>query len=130
MTKALRHPGDEPIDQACDCTASRPGVLLRAVPKRIGMEGNASTAGQGSGAGIVHPVPHPREADPADAERSPGERLPRLAYRVDEVAAMLGISGKSVRRLIARGLLKPSKALRHLLITRQELDRFLKATAR
>ena len=56
--------------------------------------------------------------------------LPRLAYRVDEVAEMLGISQKSVRRLIARRLLKPSKALRHLLIPRRQIEEVLKATAR
>ena len=56
--------------------------------------------------------------------------LPRLAFRVDEVAEMLGISQQSVRRLIARRLLKPSKALRHLLIPRRQIEEFLKATAR
>ncbi len=53
---------------------------------------------------------------------------PRLAYRVKETAQMLGISEKSVRRLIARGLLRTSKALRHLLIPRSEIERFLKET--
>jgi excisionase family DNA binding protein len=53
---------------------------------------------------------------------------PRLAYRVNETAQMLGISEKSVRRLIARGLLRTSKALRHLLIPRSEIERFLKET--
>ncbi len=56
--------------------------------------------------------------------------LPRLAYRVDEVAKMLGISEKSVRRLIARGLLKPSKVLRHLLIPHQQVEGLLKGVTR
>jgi hypothetical protein len=54
--------------------------------------------------------------------------LPRLAYSVAETAAMLGICEKSVRRLIARGLLRPSRALRHLLIPRSEIGRFLDTT--
>jgi hypothetical protein len=37
-----------------------------------------------------------------------------------------GISPSSVRRLINRKLLKPNRALRHLLIPVTELDRFLK----
>jgi len=52
----------------------------------------------------------------------------RLAYSVNETAAMLGISEKSVRRLVARGLLRSSKALRHLLIARTEIERFLADT--
>ena len=58
----------------------------------------------------------------------PTSRLPRLAYSVREAAEILGVSEKSVRRLIARRLLRPSRALRHLLIPRSELDRFLKET--
>lgn len=56
------------------------------------------------------------------------ERLPRLAYSVREVAELLGVSEKSIRRLIARQLLRPSKALRHLRIPRAEVERFLKDT--
>jgi hypothetical protein len=36
-----------------------------------------------------------------------------------------GISQISVRRLIKRGLIKPNRALRHLLIPIAELDRFI-----
>jgi hypothetical protein len=36
-----------------------------------------------------------------------------------------GISYSSLQRLISRGLLKPNRALRHLLIPVAELDRFL-----
>ncbi len=53
---------------------------------------------------------------------------PKLAYRVKETAQILGISEKSVRRLIDRGLLRSSKALRHLLIPRHEIERFLRDT--
>lgn len=56
-------------------------------------------------------------------------QLPRLAYSVQEAALILGVSEKSVRRLIVRGLLRPSRALRHLLIPRKEIERFLEETA-
>ena len=36
-----------------------------------------------------------------------------------------GISEITLRRLIARGLIKPNRALRHILIPVAELDRFL-----
>ena len=58
-----------------------------------------------------------------------GDALPRLAYRVHEVAEMLGVSEKSVRRLIARRLLTPSKVLRHLLIPRQQVEALVAGTA-
>ena len=41
---------------------------------------------------------------------------------------MLGVCEKSVRRLIDRGLLKTSRALRHHRVTKQEIERFLKDT--
>ena len=60
--------------------------------------------------------------DPADI------RPARLAYSVQETARMLGVCDKSVRRLILRGLLRPSRALRHILIPKQEIERFLRDT--
>lgn len=53
---------------------------------------------------------------------------PRLAFSVAETASILGVSEKSVRRLISRGLLRSSRALRHLLIPRKEIERFLNNT--
>jgi hypothetical protein len=37
-----------------------------------------------------------------------------------------GLSVPTMHRLIQRGLLHPNRALRHLLFSREELDRFLK----
>lgn len=54
----------------------------------------------------------------------------RMAFSVQETAKILGISEKSVRRLIDRRLLQPSTALRHLLIPRKEIERFLDETSR
>jgi hypothetical protein len=48
------------------------------------------------------------------------------ALKIKDAARYLGgVSQISVRRLIQRGLLKPNRALRHILIPVQELDRFL-----
>ncbi len=52
----------------------------------------------------------------------------RLAFSVGETAALLGVSVKTVRRLINRGLLRASRALRHLLIPKKEIERFLDRT--
>ena len=51
-----------------------------------------------------------------------------LVYTVEEAAAVLKVSTKSIRRLIARGLLTGSKALRKILIPRTQIEAFLMAT--
>jgi excisionase family DNA binding protein len=50
---------------------------------------------------------------------------PAGALKIKEAARYLGVSPISVRRLIHRGLIKPNRALRHILIPIGELDRFL-----
>ena len=47
------------------------------------------------------------------------------ALKVKDAANYLGVSPISVRRLIQRGLIKPNRALRHVLIPIGELNRFL-----
>jgi hypothetical protein len=50
----------------------------------------------------------------------------RGALKLKDACEYLGgISGSSVRRLIGRGLLKPNRSLRHILIPIAELDRFI-----
>jgi excisionase family DNA binding protein len=56
--------------------------------------------------------------------------LPRLAFSVNETAAMLGISYMTVYRLLNRGLLKCSSALRRKMISKKEIERFLKDTSK
>jgi excisionase family DNA binding protein len=53
----------------------------------------------------------------------------RLALSVRETAEALGLCEKTVRRLIRRGQLRASTALRHLLIPRSEIIRFLEQTS-
>ena len=54
--------------------------------------------------------------------------LPKLAYSMQEAADVLGVSYITIHRLLKRGLLKSSTALRHKLIPHTEIVRFLRAT--
>jgi hypothetical protein len=49
----------------------------------------------------------------------------QISFTRRQAAAMLGISVESLDRLVVRGLIKPSRALRKPLFTRDELERFL-----
>ncbi len=65
----------------------------------------------------MEPIPKPEETK-AETER--------LAYSVEEAAALLGIHYFSVYRLIQRGEIKACRALRgKLLVPRSELLRLL-----
>ena len=52
----------------------------------------------------------------------------RLALTRHETAKALGVTPISVDRLVARGLLRPCRALRRPLFPRAEIERFLKET--
>ncbi|MGZ5529248.1 MAG: helix-turn-helix domain-containing protein [Limisphaerales bacterium] len=47
-----------------------------------------------------------------------------------ETAEVLGVSYITVHRLLQRGLLRSSGAVRHKIIARTEIERFLKETSR
>jgi excisionase family DNA binding protein len=49
----------------------------------------------------------------------------RLAFKIAEVSEMLGVSESSVRRLIENGTLRSIGKLRHILVPKSEIDRFL-----
>lgn len=51
--------------------------------------------------------------------------MEKFAFTLKEAAAVIGVSTTSLRRAIARGQLTPCRKFRHILITRQELERFL-----
>ncbi len=60
---------------------------------------------------------------------TPEVLLPRLAFTIEETAHVLGgVCPKTVRRLIARKLLHPSRALRCPLIPIWEIVRYLSET--
>ena len=52
----------------------------------------------------------------------------KLVYTVTEAAELLGVSDKSVYRLIERRLLRSTGGMRHKRITPAEIERYLKAT--
>lgn len=53
--------------------------------------------------------------------------LPRLAYSLQETAAMLGVCTKTVRRLVYRDLLHRVEGVRHIIIPRSEIERLLQS---
>ena len=53
--------------------------------------------------------------------------LVKLAYRVKEAAQLCGVSEKSMRRAIDRGLLKVNRTWRIIIIPAAELEKFIKA---
>jgi hypothetical protein len=56
---------------------------------------------------------------------------PLGALKLKDAANYIGgVSPITVRRLIKRGLIKPNRSLRHLLIPLSELDRFIEGNAR
>ena len=67
-----------------------------------------------------------KESSPAAKSKSKSEPPEPEGFKVDDACAFLRISKPSVYRLIDRGLLKPNRALRHILFSREELLRFLK----
>lgn len=52
-----------------------------------------------------------------------------MALNRNEAAAILGISAVSIDRLVKRGLLRPSMALRSPLFSIREIERFLQETS-
>jgi excisionase family DNA binding protein len=70
--------------------------------------------------------PQNGQASPAPALAAP---LPQpLAYNINEAAAALNVSTKTIRRLLWRGKLTSCKVLRKILIPREQIANFLKAT--
>lgn len=63
---------------------------------------------------------------PTEKKESPA--VPKLAYTMQETADALGVSYLTVHRLLKRGLLRSSTALRHKVIPVTEIQRFLKET--
>lgn len=52
----------------------------------------------------------------------------RRFYSLKEAAVELNLSQATVRRLINRGLLRSSKATRHIRIPREQIDEFARST--
>jgi excisionase family DNA binding protein len=69
-----------------------------------------------------------QEPIPAQVPLPPPPLPEPLAYNINEAAAALNVSTKTVRRLLWRGKLTSCKALRKILIPREQIANFLKAT--
>ena len=62
--------------------------------------------------------------------QQPSSSITPAALKLSAACAYLGgIKPVSMRRLVARGLIKPNRALRHLIFPVAELDRFLREGA-
>lgn len=61
--------------------------------------------------------------DKPEANENPP--LPRLSYKINNAAKMLGVSPITIRRAISRGLLKPCRAFRHPLIPAEQLRKLI-----
>jgi len=60
-------------------------------------------------------------------KKEPKLLLP-LAYTLDEIALVTGLSKRTIRRLVKRGLLHPSKASRRWIFARVAIEKFLTET--
>jgi len=67
----------------------------------------------------------PNSANASETAATHNTPLPRLAYTMRETAAILGVSYITVHRLLKRGKLRASDALRCKVIPRTEIERFL-----
>lgn len=74
------------------------------------------------------PVQDGRLGKAGDTGKRENSQLPKLLFTIRETAYLLSVSEKSVRRFLERGLLQTSKALRTKLITRESIEKFVKAT--
>lgn len=64
------------------------------------------------------------------AETDPDPDLPKVGLTKRQAAQVLGVSEKTIERLVTRGLLKPSRALRTPRFWMKSLIQFLEATSR
>lgn len=68
----------------------------------------------------IHPCRKPLESEP--------KLLLPLSYTLGETAQVTGLSKRTIRRLVQRGLLRPSRASQRFIFSRAEIERFLKET--
>ena len=66
------------------------------------------------------------QADATQNQTESQTTLPRLAYTMRETAKILGVSYITVHRLLKRGKLRASDAVRNKVIPLTEIERFLR----
>ena len=68
-----------------------------------------------------------RAGDSTDTEAK--NHVEKKGYKRAEAAIYLGVAKITIDRLTKRGLLHPSRALRHPIYSKDDLDRFLRETS-
>lgn len=68
-----------------------------------------------------------RASDSTDTEIK--NHIEKKGYKRAEAATYLGVAKITIDRLTKRGLLHPSRALRHPIYSKDDLDRFLRETS-
>jgi len=68
-----------------------------------------------------------RHGYPKDTEPKP--YIEKKGFKRAEAAIYLGVARITIDRLTKRGLLHPSRALRHPIYSKDDLDRFLRETS-
>ena len=77
--------------------------------------------------------PNGKFSEPGCAGNSTGTeaktRIEKKGFKRVEAAIYLGVAKITIDRLTKRGLLHPSRALRHPIYSKDDLDRFLRETS-
>ena len=68
-----------------------------------------------------------RAGDSTDTKTK--NHVEKKGYKRAEAAIYLGVAKITIDRLTKRGLLRPSRALRHPIYSKDDLDRFLRETS-
>ena len=68
-----------------------------------------------------------RNGDSTNAEAK--THIEKKGFKRAEAAVYLGVAKITIDRLTKRGLLHPSRALRHPIYSKDDLDRFLRETS-
>ena len=68
-----------------------------------------------------------RAGDSSGSETKP--QIEKKGFKRAEAAIYLGVAKVTIDRLTQRGLLHPSRALRHPIYSKDDLDRFLRETS-
>jgi Helix-turn-helix domain len=75
----------------------------------------------------------PKQQTPNNDEPSSGAvikiHIEKKGFKRAEAAIYLGVAKITIDRLTKRGLLHPSRALRHPIYSKDDLDRFLRETS-
>jgi hypothetical protein len=76
----------------------------------------------------LSPNPPPGQVNhPSDRNVKPN--IEKKGFKRAEAAIYLGVAKITIDRLTQRGLLHPSRALRHPIYSKDDLDRFLRETS-